>query len=87
MLPFSQIQFCFKIGFGRTKMKNLIKSTLFILTLATLMVSCSHQTPKESTQSSQERSVASKSCWDSVKGEYQSYFDSVEKCIEKESDK
>jgi len=23
------------------------------------------------------------SCWDSVKGEYHSYFDSVEKCIEK----
>jgi hypothetical protein len=64
-------------------MKKFIKSALFILTLTTVLVSCSHQ-------QSQERSVAAqtpKSCWDSVKGEYQSYFDSVEKCIEKESDK
>jgi hypothetical protein len=64
-------------------MKNLIKPSLFILTLVTLLVSCSHQP-------AQERAIAAQSkqsCWDSVKGEYQSYFDSVEKCIEKESDK
>lgn len=61
-------------------MKKLIKLSLFILTVCLLVVSCSHQKPKE-------RSVASQSCWDSVKGKYQTYFDSVEKCIEKESDK
>jgi len=57
-----------------------IKSTLFILTIGILLASCSQLRPAE-------RSVASKTCLDSVKGEYQSYFDSVEKCIEKESDK
>lgn len=61
-------------------MKKITKLSLFILTTTLLLVSCSHQTPKE-------RSVASENCWDSVKGEYQTYFDSVEKCIEKESDK
>lgn len=30
--------------------------------------------------------MTTKSCNDSVKGEYHSYFDSVEKCIEKEAD-
>lgn len=61
-------------------MKKLIKLSLFILTVCLLVVSCSHQ-------NQEKRSVASQSCWDSVKGEYQTYFDSVEKCIEKESDK
>jgi hypothetical protein len=64
-------------------MKNSIKLPLFILTvsfLSTLLVSCSHQPVPE-------RRVAAVNCWDSVKGEYQSYFDSVEKCIEKQSDK
>ena len=64
-------------------MKNIFKYPLFILTLLTLLVSCSHQLP-------QSRAIAGTpqaNCWDSVKGEYQSYFDSVEKCIEKESDK
>lgn len=61
-------------------MKKIIKASLFILTAGLLLVSCSHQ-------KNEERSVASQSCWDSVKGEYQSYFDSVEKCIEKQSEK
>lgn len=63
-------------------MKKLIKPSLFILTLVTILVSCSHQLP-------QDRTIAQskQSCWNSIKGEYQSYFDSVEKCIEKESDK
>lgn len=69
-------------------MKNFNKRPLFnfglklvtILTVSFLVVSCSHH-------SREERSVASQNCWDSVKGEYQTYFDSVEKCIEKESDK
>ncbi|MFA6238545.1 MAG: hypothetical protein WC635_14520 [Bacteriovorax sp.] len=60
-------------------MKKIITSFI-ILTTGLLLVSCSHQ-------KNEERSVASQSCWDSVKGEYQSYFDSVEKCIEKQSDK
>lgn len=61
-------------------MQKISKYSLFILTISFVLVSCSHQR-------TEERSVASKSCWDSVKGEYHSYFDSVEKCIEKESDK
>lgn len=64
-------------------MRNFIKASVFFLTLATLLVSCSHQPNKERTVASH----ADSSCWDSVKGEYQTYFDSVEKCIEKQSDK
>ncbi|MBC7537990.1 MAG: hypothetical protein H7281_04165 [Bacteriovorax sp.] len=64
-------------------MKKLIKLPLFTLTLTTLLVSCSHQKPQDRAIATQSK----QSCWDSVKGEYQSYFDSVEKCIEKESDK
>lgn len=64
-------------------MKKLIKPSLFILTLVTILVSCSHQIPQDRAIAAQSR----QSCWDSVKGEYQTYFDSVEKCIEKESDK
>lgn len=30
--------------------------------------------------------MTNKSCKDSIKGEYHSYFDSAEKCIEKEAD-
>lgn len=64
-------------------MKKLAKLTLFTLTLVLLVVSCSHY-------STQNRAIATQSkhqCMESVKGEYQSYFDSVEKCIEKQSDK
>ena len=64
-------------------MKKLIKPSLFILTLLTVLVSCSHQKPQDRAVAAQSQ----KSCWDSVKGEYQTYFDSAEKCIEKESDK
>jgi hypothetical protein len=31
--------------------------------------------------------IVGKKCSDSIKGEYNSYFDSVEKCIESEADK
>lgn len=69
-------------------MKTKKQSPLFILTLMVLgtlsLVSCSHQ------QASPERSIASagtKDCWNHVKGEYQSYFDSVEECIEKQDHK
>lgn len=53
---------------------------LFILTLGILLVSCSHH-------GNQERSVASEECLKSVKGQYQTYFESVENCIEKEDQK
>jgi hypothetical protein len=33
--------------------------------------------------STPSRSLASANCYESVKAEYQSYFDSYEKCIEK----
>jgi hypothetical protein len=62
--------------------ESVIKITLF-LTVVAIMVSCSHQ----NSQVPPERSVASKQCWDSVKGEYHSYFDQVEKCIEKDQEK
>lgn len=40
-----------------------------------LFTSCTHvESPK--------RDVASQTCWEQVKPEYHSYFDSVEKCIE-----
>ncbi len=56
--------------------KSVIVLSLF-LTFTSSLVSCSHrQVPG--------RSVASTDCSEHVKGEYHSYFDSVEKCIEKE---
>lgn len=61
-------------------MQNLSKLSFILLTVSFFVVSCSHQ-------KIEERSVASKTCWDSVKGEYQGYFDSVEKCMENQSDK
>ena len=64
-------------------MKKFTLSFLLILTFLSMLVSCSHHT-------TQDRAVAAQSksdCIDSVRPEYQSYFDSVEKCIEKESDK
>jgi len=64
-------------------MKKFGQCFLLILTLLSVVVSCSHQ-------GAQDRAVAAQSksaCIDSVRPEYQSYFDSVEKCIEKESDK
>lgn len=61
-------------------MKKSVITMGLILTITTALVSCSHQAP---VASEPNRDVASKSCWDSVKGEYHSYFDSVEKCIEK----
>lgn len=56
--------------------KSVITLGLF-LTFAASLVSCSHQ-------NYQGRDVASSDCAEHVKGEYHSYFDSVEKCIEKE---
>ena len=46
----------------------------------TLVASCAHQ-PE------QARSTASANCYDSIKVEYHSYFDSYEKCMEKEPKK
>ncbi len=61
-------------------MKKALKSTLFILTFVTALVSCSHQ-------KAQDRAVASKDCSESAKSEYHSYFDSYEMCMEKEPQK
>lgn len=61
-------------------MKNSIITLSLILTLGSILVSCSHQ--KEGVP---ERYVASEGC--KVKGEYHAYFDEVEKCIEKEEQK
>ena len=61
-------------------MKNSVITLGLILTLGSIMVSCSHQEPGVP-----ERYVASEGCI--VKGEYHAYFDEVEKCIEKEQQK
>lgn len=58
-------------------MKKAVIIFALFLTLGSTLVSCSHHdagTP--------ERYAASESC--TVKGEYHSYFDETEKCIEKE---
>lgn len=62
-------------------MKKSVITLGLILTLTSALVSCSHQT----TEGSKGRYVASDSC--PVKGEYHSYFDEVERCIEKEHNK
>lgn len=58
-------------------MKKSVITLGLILTLGTLLVSCSHHE-----QAPTDRYLASKQC--PVKGEYHSYFDEVEKCMEKE---
>ncbi|MBC7714250.1 MAG: hypothetical protein H7177_12980 [Rhizobacter sp.] len=64
-------------------MKKSVITLGLILTLGSIMVSCSHQTTGES--DTPDRYVASKGC--PTKGEYHSYFDEVERCLEKESQK
>ncbi len=64
-------------------MKKSVITLGLILTLGSVMVSCSHQTSEES--GSTGRYMASKGC--PTKGEYHSYFDEAEKCLEKEQDK
>ncbi len=61
-------------------MKKSVITLSFILTLTSMVVSCSHQEPGVP-----DRYVASSGC--KVKGEYHAYFDEVEKCIEKEQQK
>ncbi len=50
---------------------------LGIISFVFAVSSCSHNT-------STQRDVASTNCWETIRPEYQSYFDSVEKCIEKQ---
>jgi hypothetical protein len=64
-------------------MKNSIITLGLILTLGSVLVSCSHQGASES--GTAERYIASKGC--PTKGEYHSYFDDVEKCLEKDQQK
>ena len=61
-------------------MKNSVITLGIFLTLASVVVSCSHQT-----SSTTERYLASEKC--PTKGEYHSYFDEVEKCLDKSSDR
>jgi hypothetical protein len=60
-------------------MKKSVIVLGLILTLSSVVVSCSHQ------NTGPTRYTASKEC--PVKGEYHSYFDEVEKCIEKSQEK
>lgn len=64
-------------------MKKSVITLSLILTLGSVLVSCSHQDSTNST--GPNRYLASKDC--PVKGEYHSYFDQVEKCLEKEHQK
>lgn len=64
-------------------MKKSVITLGLILTLGSVLVSCSHQT-SETTETT-GRYTASKGC--PTKGEYHSYFDEAEKCLEKEQDK
>ena len=57
-------------------MKKSVIVMGFILTIGSMVVSCSHQS-----ETGANRYLASQDC--PVKGEYHSYFDQVEKCIEK----
>jgi hypothetical protein len=59
-------------------MKHKITTFSIFLILGTLLASCSHQKP--TTTDSTDRSLASDKC--KVKGEYHSYFEEVEKCLE-----
>ena len=61
-------------------MKKSVITLGFILTIQMISVSCSHQAPAKTP----ERDVASKTCMENIRPEYHSYFDSVEKCMEKE---
>jgi hypothetical protein len=57
-----------------------VLKVLTLLSVLTLIASCgSTKAP--------ERDIASKSCWEQIKPEYNSYFDSVEKCIENKDKK
>lgn len=64
-------------------MKKSVITLSLILTLTSMMVSCSHQNTSESQEPS--RYSASVGC--PVKGEYHAYFDDVEKCMDKSEHK
>ncbi|MBC7429568.1 MAG: hypothetical protein H7336_13205 [Bacteriovorax sp.] len=64
-------------------MKKSVITLGLILTLGSMAVSCSHQSTSET--DAPDRYVASKGC--PTKGEYHSYFDEVERCLEKENQK
>ncbi|MBY0413398.1 MAG: hypothetical protein K2Q18_04505 [Bdellovibrionales bacterium] len=60
-------------------MKKSVITLSLILTLGSILVSCSHQTVSQ--DSTPSRYSASVGC--PVKGEYHSYFDEAEKCLER----
>jgi hypothetical protein len=49
---------------------------ILLAILALCLCSCAHH-------ESADRKIAAQSCWSTIKPEYHSYFDSVEKCLEK----
>lgn len=61
-------------------MKKFIILFLIFLVIIVVFISCKDRGREPSMP------MVQKNCKDSVKGEYHSYFDSVEKCIEKEAD-
>ena len=61
-------------------LRKPILKLLTLLSILTLVASCS-------STKAPERDIASKSCWEQIKPEYNSYFDSVEKCIENKDKK
>jgi hypothetical protein len=61
-------------------MKKSVITLSSILTLLAFTVSCSHQSAQETNQ----REIASTDCKEKSRPDYHSYFDSAEKCIEKQ---
>ncbi len=59
--------------------KFSLKSAILMCILALSYACSSTKAP--------ERDPSSQSCWEKVRPEYQSYFDSVEKCIENKEQK
>ncbi len=53
---------------------------MFLFIFCATLASCA-------SMQNQKRNPSSDSCWEKVKPEYQSYFDSVEKCIENKDQK
>ncbi len=60
--------------------KNIALKTGLLMCILVLSFSCS-------STKAPVRDPSSQTCWDKVRPEYQSYFDSVEKCIENNEQK
>lgn len=67
-------------------MKKSFTSFMFLTLISIVSVSCSHQSSQHGEYQQYHRDVASSDCSHVRNAEYHSYFDNVEKCIEKQQD-